>query len=186
MGFWNTLITSLGIIIFSPIFSSILWYFKLREEKKRPTNYANIVRTSLPKSVAIFFLGTCLFFLFAGIVAIICVWLTIGDLISILILSAFTALLFGIGFIGFFIEQFSYVVADEKGLTAHYPFRKIKFYPYEEITYFKDRTSYGMLGLLTCYNISEKVIISVKAMQIGVNDVIKLLREHGIKEMDKT
>lgn len=186
MGFWESIITALLISIVLPIVFTVFWFFKLRGEKKLPQGEA--VRTRPPKTLSGFFLGFALLALCGGIAGIIYCCITDSEnttawaviLISVCI-AAFSAL----GFFGYALVRFNYVVADNEGIIAYRLFRKKRYYRYEEICYFHDTTWTGMMGGLIGYDKDNKKIFAVEALHIGTSAVAQMLREHGVEEKGK-
>lgn len=167
------------IIIFS-----FLWASKIRGERK--IGDKQIICAHLSKTLSGFFLGFALFVLIGGIVGIIYKCITdieymiesslLAD--SICIITVVSA----IGFFGYAYFRFNYVVANVDGIIVCRLFRKKKFYFYEEIAYFKDTLSMGMIGSLIGYNKNGKKIFAIEGLYIGSSAIAQQLREHGVQE----
>lgn len=183
MEIWETLLISLLIAVILPIAFSFFWFFKIRGENKISSE--EIIRTRPPKTFSGFFLGFALIVLLGGIAGII--YCCIKDSenttpATVIIISACVAAFSAIGFIGYAIVRFNFVVADNEGLTAYRLFRKKRYYRYEEIGYFQDSTAFGMAGGLIGYDKSNNKIFAVEAIHIGASAVAQRLREHGVQE----
>ena len=183
MEFWESMLTTLIIVLVLPVAFSVFWFFKVREEKKL-TNKETI-KTRPPKILSGFFLGFALLFLCGGTAAIICCCITDGEnmtALKVIILSVGFAAFSALGFFGYAYVRFNYVIADAEGLLVYRLFRKKRYYRYEEIACFQDTISMGMMGGLTGYDKDNKKIFAVEAMHIGVSDVAQKLREHEVKQ----
>ena len=183
MWFWRTLTTSLLIAIVVPAVFAVFWFFKVRGEKKMPSE--DRIRTRPPKAVSGFFLGFALLVLFGGIAGII--YCCIADsenttVQAVIVLSVCIALFSALGFFGYAYIRFNYVIADADGIHVYRLFRKKRFYRYEDIGCFYNSTGSGMMGGLKGYDKSNRKIFAVEAVHIGVSAVVQKLREHGVTE----
>lgn len=177
------IITIFGTMLGIVVFFAVLFALKARGDKKLSREGA--IRTRNPKLVQGFFLGFAFLIFFGGAAG--CIYCAIADaenttattvavfVVCIVIFSAF-------GLFGFLYAHLSYVISTDEGIEAHRLFRKTKFYRYDEILYFHDTTSLGMMGGLTGYGANGKKIFAVEAMSIGVNMVAERLREHNVHE----
>ena len=183
MGFWETMLTSLIIAVALPIVFSVFWFFKVREEKKARSGES--IRTRPPKLLSAFFLGFALLVLCGGIAGIIYFCITDSDNTTaskVIIISIFVAVFSAMGFFGYVLVRFNYVIADAEGVLAYRLFRKKRYYRYEEIGCFQDTIEMGMMGGLIGYDKDDKKIFAIEAVHIGASDVARLLREHGVTE----
>lgn len=180
----STLITALLIIILVPACFSFLWFLKEKEEKKKPHN-SDCIRTYPPKALTVLFLGFGIFMVLAGIAAVISIYVTDRENTTmqqyIIIVICFTVLAC-IGFLGYIILRFNYVVTDANGVHVYRLFRKKKYYRYEEIGCFLNKLEMGIAGGLICYDKNNKKIFSIEAVHIGSSDVAQQLRSHGVSE----
>lgn len=183
MEFWETLLISLLIAIVLPVVFSFFWFFKVRGEKK--ISDQETIRTRPSKTLSGFFLGFAILVLIGGIAGIIYCCLTDAEnttALAVIILSVCIAIFSAIGFFGYAYIRFNYVVADAEGILAYRLFRKKRYYRYEEIAYFEDTISMGMMGGLIGYDKNGKKIFAIEALHIGSSAVAQRLREHGVQE----
>ena len=100
MDIWETLLTSLLILIILPVAFSFFWFFKVRGEKKISSQ--EVVRTRPPKVLSGFFLGFAFIVLFGGIAAIIycCITDSENTTASIIIIMSVCVVVFSaLGFL---------------------------------------------------------------------------------------
>jgi len=183
MGFSETLLTSVIIIIVVPIVLSVFWLCKTRAEKKLTTDGS--IKTRPSKLLTGFFLGFGIIVLCGGIFGIVYCSITDKEHTSaatIIILAVCVALFSGLGFFGYAYARFNSVIADNDGVHVYRLFRKKRYYRYEEIGSFKDSTAIGALGGLTGYDKNGKKIFTADAMLIGASAVAQRLRDRGVTE----
>ena len=186
MDIWETLLTSLLILIILPVAFSFFWFFKVRGEKKISSQ--EVVRTRPPKVLSGFFLGFAFIVLFGGIAAIIycCITDSENTTASIIIIMSVCVVVFSaLGFFGYAYVRFNYVVIDSEGILVYRLFRKKRYYSYEEIGYFQDTINLGMMGGLIGYDKNNSKIFAIEAVHIGASAVAQRLREHGVREILK-
>lgn len=182
MDLLETILIPLLIAIVLPIAFSVIWFFKARGEKKLPSE--GTIRTRPPKILSGFFLGFGLVVLIGGTAAIIYCCITDESTTAtiVIIFSLCVAGFSALGFFGYALVRFNYVVADNEGMLVFELFRKKRYYRYEEIGCFQDTLSLGMFGDLIGYNKENKKIFSIAALYIGATAVAQRLREHGVQE----
>lgn len=183
MEFWESILTSLLIALVLPIVFAVFWFFKTRGEKNLPKD--GTIRTRPPKTLSGFFLGFALLVLCGGIVGIVYCCITDSEnttAFTVIIVSVCIAVFSAIGFIGYALVRFNYVVADSEGILACRLFRKKRYYRYEEISSFQDTSYAGMMGGLIGYDKDGKKIFAVEAVHIGASAVAQRLREYGVEE----
>ena len=182
MDLLETILIPLLIAIVLPIAFSVIWFFKAREEKKFKSE--GTIRTRPPKILSGFFLGFGLVVLIGGTAAIIYCCITDESTTAtiVIIFSLCVAGFSALGFFGYALVRFNYVVADNQGVLAYQLFRKKKYYLYEEIGSFQDTIALGMMGGLIGYDKNNKKIFSIEALHIGASEVARRLREHGVEE----
>lgn len=188
MEIWKILLGSLLLpIILSAVFS-FFWFFKVRGEKKI-SSQEQVIRTRPPKSLSGFFLGFALIVLFGGIAGIIYCCITDSENTSVstvIIISVCVAVFSAIGFLGYAVVRFNYVVADNEGIFSCRLFRKKRFYRYEEIGFFQDTINLGMVGGVIGYDKNNSKIFAIEAVHIGASAVAQRLREHKVQEKFKS
>ncbi|MDE7453244.1 MAG: hypothetical protein K2N22_02425 [Clostridia bacterium] len=183
MELWESILISLLIAIILPVVFSVFGLFKVLEEKKLPT--ADTIRTRPPKILSGFFLGFALLVLCGGIAGIIYCSITDSEnttALGVIVISLCVGIFSGLGFFGYAWVRFNYVVADKEGVLAYRLFRKKKYYRYEEIGWFQDTTSLGMMGSLVGYDKNNNKIFAIEALHIGATAVANRLRDHFVKE----
>lgn len=183
MDIWLNVLTTMLISISVPLAISFIWGLKVRGEAQISTQ--GVIRTSPPKILSGFFLGFGLIVLFGGIAVLIYCCITDSENTTttiVIIASVCISVFSSLGFLGYALIRFNYVVADNEGILAYRLFRKTRYYRYEEIGCFKDTINSGMIGGLIGYDKNNKKIFAVEAVHIGSSAVAQRLREHGVPE----
>ena len=191
MRFLETVIATLIIVlcVFFMAFRALC--FIPQKDNKQRVNGG--VRTRPTKFQTGFFIGFGIFALLVGAALTVCIFLTGGQHFTPLVISLIWVCAAVISCLCFFAcvsMHLNYLFADENGVLVHRLFGKKKFYRYGEIGAFKDTTSdsFGgsVSGSLTGYGLNGKKIFSAEAILTGTAEVVRLLREHGVAEKDKS
>ncbi len=152
MDILECILITFGIFFGISVLGTVIFALKTRGDKK--INDKGTIRTRNSKLLQGFFLGFALLVFFGGAAG--CIYCAIADAenttvttVAIIVVSivAFSAL----GLFGFLYVHFNYVISTDEGLEVHSLFRKKKFYRYEDILYFHDTTSLGLMGGLVGY-----------------------------------
>ena len=187
MGILEWVITAFGTLLFIIVFFAVLFALKARGEKKLKDEGA--IRTRNPKMLQGFFLGFAILVFFGGAAGLIYCAITDAEHTTatvVAVLALCVVVFSAIGLFGFLLVHCNYVISTDEGIEAHRLFQKTKFYRYEEILYFQDSTSLGMMGGLIGYGANGKKIFAVEAAAIGVNRVADRLREHNVHEKNNS
>lgn len=183
MGMKEVLIIVLLSIIIGAIIIAICLFFKARGEKKMQSK--EVLRTRPPKFISAIFLGLAIIGLVGGISAIIYCCVPVNENIpasEVIAVTIGVVAFSSLGFLGYAIGRFNYLIADNEGILVSRLFRKKRYYRYEEIGYISDTTDQKINGTLTGYSKDGVKIFSIDALYIGASLVAQRLHEHGVKE----
>lgn len=172
MDIWRALLFPLLIAVLLPFVFSFFDIFKVRDEKKISSQ--EVIRTRPPKTFSGLFLGFALVMLLGGTATIIYCSITDSEntTTTVIIIASVCIVAFStFGFFSYAFVRFNYVISDTKGIYAYRLFRKKRFYRYEEIGYFKDTISLGIMGGLKGYDKNGAKIFAIEAIHIGASAV---------------
>ena len=175
MDFWEYGIFIGVMSVVLPSMVSLYYWCKRREEKKyfEKMQEGDFVRTRPVRGMLAFFLGIAILFFAITVVCLVVFSLDENVNAKMYFICLTVGLFFtGLGLFGYLSAKFSYVVANEEGVTVHGLFRKPKTYRYEEIAYYNKAIG-GMIAYDEC-----RVPLFTVNHQVGFERVAEFLEVH--------